>query len=351
MISNSSSMTRHVVWLFVSFIALCTMAQAALAHVPLGAGENDSLERATSVENPTKSWAIYGDIDRAGQARYFKLQMNNGERLYASLFLSQSGAFSPGMVVMGPGLVTEGTPPSFVEIPHGDSFIVFEGSKDGRDYEPFTPAAYYQTCRVDIELNRSGTYYITVFDSNHTGDFGLAIGYVESFTIVEWLMVPFDVINIHLWEGQSPLLIFGPLIMTVLLVPSGLYIAKRRGARIPPTISFGLVTVAASLCIGTGMMTALQMGMALSISNGQSMAGGLMTAIFVSIPLVIGVMMIRLSMSGNWVPVTRVKLAIFGMIGMVFWAGLLAGPVIALMVAMLPKGVLGRSLFDRKRHV
>ena len=277
--------------------------------------------------------------------------MNTGERLYASLFLSQSGAFSPGMVVMGPGLVTEGNPPPFVEIPQGNGFIVFEGSKDGREYEPFTPAAYYQTCRVDIELNRSGTYCIAVFDNNHTGDFGLAIGYVESFTIVEWLMVPIDVIDIHLWEGQSPLLIFGPLILTMLLVPSGLYIARRRGARIPPTISFGLVTVAASLCIGTGMMTALQMGMALSISSGQSTAGGLLTAIFFFIPLVIGIMMLGLAMSGNWVPVTRVKLAIFGRVGLVFWAGLLAGPVIAFVVAMLPKGVLGRSLFHRERHV
>ena len=200
---------------------------------------------------------------------------------------------------------------------------------------------------MDLNLNRSGTYYIAVFEPRNGGDFGLAVGYVESFIVVEWVTVPISVINVHLWEGQSPFLIFGPLILTALLVPAGMYTAKRRGMRFPSTISFGLVTTAASLFVGTAMMTALQMCMALSISSGLSVAGGILTAQFIAIPLVIGIMMLRLAMADKWGRAARVKLVILGIAGLTFWAGLLAGPVLAIITASLPQKVLGRNLSAR----
>lgn len=272
------------------------------------------------------------------------LKMNAGERLHASIFLPQSGAFEPGLAVIGPGIVNKGALPDFVEIPQGYGYIAVEGAKHEREYEPFTPAAYYQTCRVDFTLNQSGTYYIAVFEAHHAGDFGLAIGHVESFTIIEWLMVPISVINVHLWEGQSPFVIFGPLIMTVFLVPAGLYIAKRRNMRIPSTISFGLVTVAASLSVGTAMMTALQMSMALSVSSGPSVAGGLVTALFIAIPLVIGLIMLMMAVSDKWTRIARIKLIILGIVGLTFWAGLLVGPILAIVTATMPQKVQRRDV-------
>jgi hypothetical protein len=126
-----------------------------------------------------------------------------------------------------------------------------------------------------------------------------------------------------------------------------MYTAKIRGTRFPSTISFGLVTTATSLCAGTAMMTALQMCMALSISSGPSLAGGILTALFFAIPLVIGMLMLRLAMTDRWGRAARVKLVILGFAGLAFWAGLLAGPVLTIITASLPQKVLGRGITAR----
>jgi hypothetical protein len=49
-------------WLLAIFIIVFSLMPVALAHVPLGVGENDSLQNAARADNPTKSWAIYDDI-------------------------------------------------------------------------------------------------------------------------------------------------------------------------------------------------------------------------------------------------------------------------------------------------
>ena len=335
--------------LLAIFTAVCSLMSVATAHVPLGGGENDSLKNAAGIDDPLKSWAIYDDIHKGGEAKYYRLEMKNGQRLHATVFLSESEQLMPNMAVMGPGLVNEGTLPEFVEIPEGYGFVAEKGVLGGREYEPFTPAAYYQICELDMTLNRSGTYYIAVFEPDHFGDFGLAIGYVESFTIEEWLLMPVSVINIHLWEGQSPLIIFAPLVAGVVGVFVAILWARRRGRQIPSTVSFWLGASAASVCIGTASMTGVQMVTALIRTSGPSVAGGFVTVIFLTIQLLIGGLMLWLAFKNRRGPGARVRMAVMGLAGLTFWAGLLLGPVMALVAASLPEKVLRHEVGAAKK--
>jgi hypothetical protein len=75
-------------------------------------------------------------------------------------------------------------------------------------YEPFAPSANYHTASFEHEVDTERTYLIAVYEpANRTGPAGITIGYKESFSLTEYLTVPFDLIRTRLWEGQSPLLV------------------------------------------------------------------------------------------------------------------------------------------------
>jgi len=329
-----NAMRRITALLGVALAMLAFSFGPAVAHSPTTAGDNGGLESAEAVREPTKSWAYYGELHGGGEARYFRLELKAGERLYAGLFLSSDTGFLPSIAAMGPGWGNDSALPAFVAVPAGYGALVVNGTLEGRDYEPFTPASYYQIAKVDITVNRTATYYIAVFEPDHGGKFGLAIGYVESFTAEEWLLIPFRVINIHVWEGQPLGLVLAPLIVTLAAgLPALVWWARRTG-RWPFPLRFWPGALAGLLLLGTGAMTVLQMALALSVSENP--AGGAVTAMFAAIPVVLGIVALRgavLNESGAW---PRSKMVLAGALGLVFWGGLMVGPALAFVHALWP---------------
>ena len=327
---------RTIQALAMALVLLALAPGAALAHSPTSPGENEDLASAMLVREPTKSWAIYSEIHDGGGARYFKLELKSGERLYAGVFLNSDTGFLPRIAAMGPGFKNDSVLPDFVEVPAGYGHVVVNGTLEGREYEPFTPASYYQIGKVDIMVNRTATYYIAVFDPDRGGDFGVAIGYVESFTAEEWLLIPFSVINIHLWEGQSLALILAPLVLTVVIGAVAIARWGRRRGKWPFSPRFWLGASVALLLIGTGAMTVLQMGMALAVSENP--AGGGVTAMFTAIPIALGAWALRQAYFGRRGIKARFWMALVGALGLVFWGGLVIGPALAFAYALLPGG-------------
>ena len=333
-------MKRTLPVLAVALAMLSMSLATAIAHSPTIPGENESLENAQLVREPTKSWAIYSKVRMAGEARYFKLELKSGQRLYAGVFLHSDTGFLPRIAAMGPGFVNDSELPSFVEVPPGYGHLVVNGTLKGRDYEPFTPASYFQISNVDITVNRTATYYIAVFEPDRGGDFGIAIGYVESFTAEVWLLMPFSLIKIHLWEGQPLWLILAPLVLTLAVGIIAIVYRGRLRKQWPLSPRFWLGAAVAMLLIGTGAMTALQMGMALVVSENP--AGGVVTAMFAAIPLALGVWALRQAASEERGIGARIWMALIGALGLLFWGGLVIGPVLAFAYALLPNIKSGR---------
>ena len=71
----------------LAFVMISLSLGEAVAHSPTTTGDNESLANAALVREPTKSWAIYSDIHKGGEARYYKLELKSGERLHAGIFL------------------------------------------------------------------------------------------------------------------------------------------------------------------------------------------------------------------------------------------------------------------------
>lgn len=313
------------------------------AHTPLNpSDEIHSLDTAFEIPNPTKSWTLYRELHHEGEAEYFKLHLNSGERLRANLYIKEiKENFSPNLIIMGEDLPNADLLPVFIEIPEGFGAILIEASiPEKPEYEPFTPASYYYLIDYDKTFSNEGDYYVVVYEPNlEEGKYGIAIGYKEEFTVSEWLLIPFDVIGIHQWEGQSLLLILAPLLLSlvfgfVLLVWKSLIKLD----------IFNLVGVSAGLLyFGSGLMLMLQMVLALIGSNYDLLV--VLTLVFVALPLLLGFVLVKkiVLFKGKLSTRDRIVLLVLGLVGLFTWSGLLIGPSLAIIVSLLPNRVFRKS--------
>ncbi len=319
----------------LAVVALLIVPTAS-AHSPLSAGSNESLATATVVHDPTKSWAVYAHLHEGGEAQYYRFDLAAGQPIFVQLLVSTSSAdrgFTPGLVLMGPGLADNGTAPAYVERANGTGAQVHLGVwPDRATYEAFAPSSFFELGRVTMPAPASGTYYLAVFEPTRGGDYGLAIGERESFTASEWVMIPFSVMSVYVWEGQNPAFILLPA-TTIVAAGVGLIAWRRRDLLAPRSLAAAL---AGLLFLGSGATVLSQM--AVSLNRAPAGAEVVITLALGSVPILIGVGTLRIALSrdATWGRRRRVKLVILGLLGVFGWAGWLVGPTLAVLAGALP---------------
>jgi len=321
----------------VFFILLMVIILPVDAHVPVSADNNNNVNTALFVENPLKSYAIYGHLHDAGDVGYYTFNMNAGDQLTLSLMTTGFDAPLPDMVVMSPGtagnIETLSLP---VTVPLGYNAEVIKGQKPvTAEYEPFSPAAIFNVASYSKNITDPGTYYVAVISPADETQYSIATGYLEEFTIQEWVLVPFNVIKTHLWEGQSIIAILAPFLAVMIL---GLILTARRerDKKIKKPLSFWLATIAGLCYFGGAAIVLVQMVRVLK-ETGFS-AGVIVTLIFALIPIMLGIWALRVARSPSPLSLkNRLSLGIIGLLGLLFWAGLIIGPVIAIIAALVPE--------------
>lgn len=307
-----------------------------IAHVPIAGGENINLESSIEIKEPTKSWAIYDEIHETGEVKYYKFSMIQDQRLRISIFVVEE-EFTPGVVIMGKNLTSNEVLPSGVELPSDYGFLVFEGLEaEDREYEPFTPTSYYYTTDVDINVNDTGLYYIAIFDEIGIGKVGVAIGFIETFSLTEWLLIPIDTINIHIWEGQNIALILAPLYLTIIIGFGILLWQSKNDYNKRMNIYRIVLMFTAFLYIGSGFIIFMQMINALLVSSLSSSI--IVTFIFVLLPLIFGYLSIRTTIKSNdkLNLSKRLKIFLLGLFGLIFWCGIIIGPILVIIISFIP---------------
>jgi hypothetical protein len=327
----------------IGFVVLLSI-RGVYAHVPQGSSDNTSLEAARHVDDPTKSWVFYDGITQQGQVRYYFLHMKAGQRIRVSLFTPKEDAFTPGFAIMGMPLDALGAVPSHLEVPDSYNVRMYPGKGGEAKYEPFTPGAYYYTAETDITVPVDGTYYIAVLANGGTGPFGLAVGYEERYSLIEWVRVATDAVRIHLWEGKSLIEIFYPYILAAV---GALFLAWRRKGQLGSTVSvFGAVTlIVSALYVGSGLTILHHCTTSVARAGVEPTIA--ITLIFAALPILIGRAVYRL----GWAHPTsiigreqRLRMALYSGLGIVVWAGLIVGPLIAFGGSLAPRAVLEMPL-------
>jgi hypothetical protein len=333
----------NVLAVFLFLLSFSLLASQVWAHTPLSPiGEIHSLDTAYEVPNPTKSWTLYRELHHEGEAEYYKLHLEAGERLRISLYTKDiQGNFSPHLVVMADDLAPTDDAPGYIEKPEGFGAILIEPSiPQNREYEPFTPASYYYLIDVDEPISEHGDYYVVVFEPNmEEGKYGIAIGYKEEFTISEWLLIPFDLIRIHEWEGQSLIEIIAPLLLTLVV---GLFILVWK-AFIKLNLFNIIASTAGLLYVGSGLMIFMQM--IIAIAGAPFNFAVVLTVIFIAMPLVLGYFLVRkvILLKGELSTKDRVIFVVFGIAGLFTWSGLIIGPGLAIFSGLFPKKMLKKE--------
>ncbi|KXH73525.1 MAG: hypothetical protein AM326_10620 [Candidatus Thorarchaeota archaeon SMTZ-45] len=314
------------------FLTLFLVIPPIAAHVPISTQDGETLETAFFIEDPTKSWVIYSDLHKGAEPRYFGFEMDVGERIRILLsipIITDPNAFQPSIALMGPGFTNSSSIPAFLEVPESAGVMIFESEPATPEYEGFTPTSFYALIDIDMEVVVSGDYYFAVFEEDESGPFSVALGYVESFTFDEWLLVPFDVMIIHQWNGQSLVLILAPMIISVLLGIGYLLSRRRDLLELESTVSW-LGVLGGLLFFGSGITIFYQMIVAsLTAINAQL----IITAIFGIIPILLGFYTLRIVLTDGWKKQRgkRIRLLILGIVAPFLWSGLLIGPALVIL--------------------
>ena len=321
----------------VVFILLMVIILPVAAHVPIIADNNNNLNTPLSVEKPTKSYVIYGHLHDAGDVGYYQFNLNAGDQLKLSLMMTGFDAPVPDMVVMSPGNSGPiANLPQNVDVPPGYNAEVIKGQKPvTAEYEPFSPAAVFNVASYSKNITQPGTYYVAVISPADETQYSVAVGYLEEFSLEEWLLVPINLISTHLWEGQSIVAILAPFLAVIIL---GLILTARRERdnKIKKPLSFWLATIAGLCYFGGAAIVLVQMVRVLK-ETGFS-AGVIVTLIFALIPIMLGIWALRVARSPSPRSLkNRLSLGIIGLLGLLFWAGLIIGPVIAIIAALVPE--------------
>ena len=328
---------RSIVYGFTVLLTIFIIFPSIVAHVPISAQDGESLETAFFIEDPTKSWVIYSELHGDGHPQYFAFEMEAGTRIRMLLSIpvtSGPESFSPSLALMGPGIINSSSIPDFLEIPEQSGVMIIDSGAAVRAYEGFTPTSFYALIDLDMESPETGEYYFAIFDPTNGGPFSVALGYVETFTLYEWLLVPFNVMTIHQWNGQSILSILSPMVVTLIIGFSILFKRRDDFSSLDNGVSW-IGVIGALLFFGSGATIFYQITIAALFAIDFQI---IVSILFGILPLLLGYFAIRIVLTENWHNdrSKQIRLLLIGIIAPFLWAGLLIGPTLIAISAITP---------------
>ena len=242
---------------------------------------------------------------------------------------------------MGPGFTNSSSIPEYLEIPESAQVMILESEPATREYEGFTPTSFYALIDFDLEVTIAGEYYFAVYETDEGGAYSIALGYVESFTFEEWLLVPFSVMTIHQWNGQSLPIILAPMVATILLSIAFLLVRQKEFPELRYPFSW-IGAIGAIMFIGSGVTIFYQMTISALFAISPQI---IISIIFGLIPLLLGFFTLQIVLTDDWhrLRSRRVRLLLYGLIAPFLWAGLFVGPVLVIVSTLFASIGVSRS--------
>jgi hypothetical protein len=310
------------------------------AHAPLGTGDNESIDKATVIPDPTKSWALFSSLNSDGDAQYYTFNITVGQKLHVTMYKSmrpEDASFTPRLVIIGPDVASQGDAPSKITVPSGLNVHLVTPIEPKPTYEPFSPSIFIGLADETLDNPTPGRYYLVVYEQSDApsgGNYGLAIGDSETYTIDEWILLPFNLMDIYKWEGQSIVSVLAPMIASLIMGFVYVIWCFRKGSHRNLTAWLG--AIAGTSFVGTAVTTLYQMLLgAVHVTLG---ADSVITLVLIIIQLALGLLTIRLSLrlDKRLNVKRRVYYVILGVAALFIWAGLLIGPIMAIVTGVVP---------------
>ena len=332
-------------------------ATAALAHSPVFPKENHSASTAYEINDTAKSWAIYAKLEHDSSGDFYEFTVSRGDKIQLSLIVPDSpskSGFLPSFALLVPGNTQNDSVPAYIEVPAGYGTVVVNGADPGEAvYEPFTPGWFYEVSNLRMNAPADGTYYVVVFNhvrhnddtlthAHQDGNYGLVVGYIESFTPLELILVPYNAQEIYRWEGQSQLITLLPIILVLIVGGIILYRRSKRD-NAPKGISKWLAAFAGLAFLGSAVTTIYQMLRAFGVTGVMGEAVITLVLVIISVVLALFTLMYAVREKPTLTLWRRVVFIVIGIIALFAWSGLYLGSALVISAALTPPYFVERS--------
>jgi hypothetical protein len=320
--------------LFGILVTLFILPTTAMAHIPIGGG-GESLDTATEVIEPLRSWVSYTELHEGGEPNYFKANFSAGERIDIRLSIPielVETDFRPILVIMGPGLINQSTAPTYLEIPEGAGVMVFDAEPEFAEFEGFTPSAFYLVADVDFPSPETGTYYFAIYEPDSGERYSIVFGHLEVYSLWDWTSIPLNTILVRSWDGLDYVEIFAPYAGAFMIgLALLLYRKPSLGREVKPLY---LVGIAGSLMIGATGLTIIR-------DTINALLGAPVNVLIIMTIIVIvnsflgGFFATRILVKEKPSVKEHIMLIIIGVVSLFLWAGYIVGPTLLILVSLV----------------
>jgi hypothetical protein len=168
-----------------------------MGHVPTF--EEDP--RDIIIDEPLKTTVYYGQFERINESKSYILELSTGDRLLISIITPDPSSEIKARLIN----------------PYGFDTIIPSYKAGNAVYEPFAPTYFYELAKQDQTIDRAGEYALEVTVKDGSGKIAVTFGYLEKFTLREWLGVPLKSLRIYQWTGQSWPFILAPFVLPLVI--------------------------------------------------------------------------------------------------------------------------------------
>lgn len=295
----------------IASVVVLGTASTVSAHLPVYESGGPTMETALRIPDANVSYAITAEFSsKVGRIHFYAFSVTAGHVLNFQLAVpAKSGLelFAPVIILIGPGLALPGTFTHDVleefEIGlkpgTGAVSLVYEGTENTREFEPFTQVNFWVRQDAEIVLPQEAVYYLAVAvpenwpadASSGYGKYLLAPGRLEQFSALDFVSIPLHWMRWHIFWGDPLLLLMSPTLASMILGTSAGWLIVRRRAPFVQNYSWAWrIGLYSGLLGATTMIGSTVNQLSLVIMNQASSFGPLDVVVIAiqSVGLVIG---------------------------------------------------------------
>jgi hypothetical protein len=197
----------RIVLMMIFFLAMTATAAEAHSPIFLTPVPTEGVQQRPPIDNPEKSWAIYGRLGPGEAVDVIPVQGWAGRRLKLQVLVPRRddlAEYRPELVLIGPGLTGQ-VPPGFPVRPgEGEGALVVPTPNEPRVFdEEFTKTSYRVWGEYDGKFPATGTYRLAVWDpAGKGGTYTAALGFKEQFGIRDLFRFPRIRREVQQWVKQ-----------------------------------------------------------------------------------------------------------------------------------------------------
>ncbi len=318
-------------------------------------GSNTNFGNAIPISPNSQQWSFYGKFNSAGSAQYYSIYLNKGESVgvFLSVPSNQNTSSYPQLALIGPSLnsVKDVSPGLYVPLGYGAVFPA-DSTTAPSNYNPVIPSETNILVSTSLTAYQNSTYYIAVFNGQANSTYELSSSSNYTLTPGDWITLSAKSIGIYAWEQEPLWFVLLPIVL-VFIVGQIAVLKKYWGDwNKLSNFRFWIIIFAAIFLFGCSLTMLMQA--LLYVYKTGSFNAVLISAVPILIGIILGILalMVPIDNESNRQSDKSLhsnSLILIGLLGIISSTGFMAGPILAILGAVMPKRIVATKAHSTMR--